>query len=961
MLSPRSRPAARSGALRCFRVWPSVWLGVWLSAASAGCTPGPDAPPPPPPAVSPVESVPQQSTVMARGLSAPVDVVRDEFGVPHIYAQSFADAAFAQGYFMAQDRLLMMDLGRRQAEGTLAELLGELSPELIGSDINMRVHHLAATASQTLAELRASGEDSDRALVTAVEQFAAGVNTYIAEAQTDSHRFPSSLTIVYDIKTARPWRPEDSLALALLQAFSLSFDADSEITFSAVEEAAALQFDSSADPVRAARKGIGADLELLSPVDPTFTLPESGGLPVRLARAAGRAAGRASAAELRLLRAARRSVAGLGDDHVLRPAVGSNNWVVGGSLSASGYPLLANDTHLLLSNPPVFYLQHLKVTTAARTDSVMGVQFAGLPGVVLGMNEHLAWGSTVNQIDVTDVYREKVVPCTAGGGPCVLWKGGQVPLQPRKEVIGVGRFGKLSEQREVTLYDVPHHGPIVPRLTADGRPEPLGTSELSIRYTGYEPVQLLRAVWGVNRARTLEEATAALDRDFLVGRQNWVFIDDRGHFGWTQATRVPRRSPGFAPWKILPGDGSAEWLSDLDRKYVPHATDPAQGFLVTANNDPIGVTANNDPFFGQPLIDGAPRYLGADYDTGTRAGRITKRILAKKSAGQKLTLDDMAAIQADHVTEYGEQLAPTLLLAGEALLKELVQPGSVPELTPLLAAASAPVKALLPTAVAWVRGWSFDTPAAMPEDRPGAAQISDSQATLVFAMWLAQLDKLALGDELAVLGVRTGSDSRTRLLIRMCNEPGTLKTGVHPRTGDAVLFDDLGTSELETKTGIAAKALLAGLAALSGRLGSDGSRWRWGQLHTLTMQFPAGLSALNLPPSDDPSFPGGFPRPGTNGTVDVGAHGLSSTRFTFQDGAAIRFVCEMTPTGPRARNALPGGQIFDPESPHYRDQAELWRQNRAFELAFRDDEVLQSAQREQQQRGLGRTRFIPAP
>ena len=952
MLSPHSRPRARPRALLPLSVWLSAGLSLWLPA----CAANPDPPPAPPPG-SPVESVPQQSTVMARGLSAPVDVVRDELGVPHIYAQSFADAAFAQGYFMAQDRLLMMDLGRRQAEGTLAELLGELSPELIDSDINMRVHHLAATASLTLAELRASSDGQDRALVTAVDQFAAGVNTYIAEAQADSRRFPAALTLVYDIKTARPWRPEDSLALALLQAFSLSFDADSEITFSAVEEAAVLKFDRSADPVRAARKGLGADLQLLAPVDPTFTLPEAGGQPVRHARAALRP----SAAELRLLRAARRSVAGLGDDHVLRPAVGSNNWVVGAGLSATGYPLLANDTHLLLSNPPVFYLQHLKVTTAARTDSVMGVQFAGLPGVVLGMNEHLAWGSTVNQIDVTDVYREAVVPCAAGGGPCVVWKGGQVPLRPRKEIIGVGRFGKLSEQREVTLYDVPHHGPIVPRLTPDHQPEPLGSSELSIRYTGYEPVQLLRAVWGVNLARNLDEAVVALERDFLVGRQNWVFIDDRGHFGWTQATRVPRRSPGFAPWKVLPGDGSAEWLSDLDRKYVPHAKDPAQGFLVTANNDPIGVTANGDPFFGQPLIDGAPRYLGADYDTGTRAGRITKRIVAKKAAGQKLTLDDMAAIQADQVTEYGEQLAPTLLLAGEALLKELAQPGSVPELTPLLAAASPQVKALLPAAIAWVRGWSFATPAAMPEESPSAAQIADSQATLVFAMWLGQLDKLALGDELAVLGVRTGSDSRTRLLIRMCNAPGSLQTGVDPRTGDAVLFDDLNTAELETRTGIAAKALLAGLAALSGRLGADGSRWRWGQLHTLTLQFPAGLSALNLPPPDDPSFPTGFPRPGTNGTVDVGAHGLSTTRFTFQDGAAIRFVCEMTPTGPRARNALPGGQIFDPESPHYRDQAELWRKNRAFELAFRDDEVLQSATREQQQRGFGRTRFIPAP
>ena len=95
--------------------------------------------------------------------------------------------------------------------------------------------------------------------------------------------------------------------------------------------------------------------------------------------------------------------------------------------------------------------------------------------------------------------------------------------------------------------------------------------------------------------------------------------------------------------------------------------------------------------------------------------------------------------------------------------------------------------------------------------------------------------------------------------------------------------------------------------------------------------------------------------------MDVGAHGLSTSRFTFQDGAAIRFVCEMTPKGPHARNALPGGQIFDPESPHYRDQVELWRKNRTFDLAFQDDEVLKSAQVEQQQRGFGRTRFIPSP
>jgi acyl-homoserine lactone acylase PvdQ len=247
----------------------------------------------------------------------------------------------------------------------------------------------------------------------------------------------------------------------------------------------------------------------------------------------------------------------------------------------------------------------------------------------------------------------------------------------------------------------------------------------------------------------------------------------------------------------------------------------------------------------------------------------------------------------------------------------------------------------------------------MPEDAPSPATVVDSQATLVFSRWLAHLDQLALGDERAVLGVSTGSDFRTRLLIRMCTNPRSLKTGISAQTGDAVLFDDLNTPAEESKLVITAKALLVGLDALRTSLGADASAWRWGQIHTLTLAFPAGLSGLDLPPSDDDTFPHGFPRSGSNGTVDVGSSGLSTSRFSFQYGAAMRFVCEMTPTGPRARNVLPGGQIFDPSSPHYRDQMELWRKNQAFDLAFTDPDVLQSALREQQKNGLGRTRFTP--
>lgn len=940
----------------------SLTLSLSLCALGA-CIDEPDLvePPPPPTPVSPVEKLPLSATVRAAGLSAPVDVVRDELGVPHIYAKSFTDAAFAQGYFMAADRLVMMDLIRRSAEGSLAELLGELRAELIDADIHMRVHHIAKTAAESLALLRASQEPRDKQLVAALQGFADGVNAWVKEAQAGQHKLPAVLSLVYDVKGTRPWAPEDSVVLALYQAFELSFDADSEITFSALDDAGATKFDASADPLRAARKGIAADLQILAPVDPTYTLPSGWtGLPLRTAALSGT---RRARAQLDRLLRTRRAVEGLGDDRVLKPALGSNNWIVGPQLSSTGHPLLANDTHLSLTNPPVFYMQHVKVTTAEREDDVMGVQFAGIPGVVLGMNRHVAWGSTVSMVDVTDVYRETVVPCDGGAGPCVMWKGNKVPLTPRKEIIAVGRFGQISERREVTLYDVPHHGPILPRVTAAHTPEPLGATELSIRYTGYEPVQILRAVWGVNLAKTVAEAATALERDFLVGRQNWVLIDDQGHFGWTQATRVPRRAPGHAPWKILPGDGSAEWRGDLAMKHLPHAMDPSSGFIVTANADPIGVTNDNDPFFNEPMIDGAPLYLGADYDTGTRAGRATKRIEARKKAGEKLSLVDMTDIQADHVSEYGQELSPTLVAAAEALQQELAAPGTHADLTALAAATTAPQKALLPTAIGWIKKWSFRSPAGVPlapDDTPSAADIADSQATLVFAMWLSQLDKLALGDELKVLGVSPGSDMRTKLLIRMCQKPETLKTGVHPTSKDAVLFDDMATSEIETKRYIAARSLLIGLDAIAAKLGADANKWRWGQVHKLTLAFPGGLETLNLPPSDDSDYPAGFPRPGTNGTVDVGPHGLSTTRFSFGFGAAMRFVCEMTPSGPRAKNALPGGQIFDPESPHYRDQMELWRRNRTFDLAFRDDEVVNSAEREHKERGIGRTRFEPA-
>ncbi|MDB4968165.1 MAG: uncharacterized protein JWN44_3854 [Myxococcales bacterium] len=905
----------------------------------------------------PVGDIPQTDVVKNPALSADVDVVRDEFGIPHIYGESAADVAFAQGYIMAEDRLIQMDLARHKASGTLSELLGDISPSVIDGDIQMRVHHLRSTVESAWQTLQASQDPDDRGITKMLTSFAAGVNAYVDDLKSQRYQLPPALAFLYDPQTIKPWTEVDSLVLGQLQAFSLSFDADSEIFRTQMDAAAKAQFENGASPALTARKRIAEDFQILAPVDPTYTLPSGWTGMNGDTTTASVAGGVGDPSLLALYQATRATVSGVGHDSLLNPSVGSNNWVVGPQLSASGHVMVANDTHLSLSNPPTFYLVHL----VARGDSpldVMGVQFPGIPGVILGMNEHVAWGSTVNYIDNTDVYQETIVSCDGGTAPCVLFNGAKVPLVPRQEKLDIGRFGQIVSSITVTLYDVPHHGPIVPRVTATHGVEPLAATELSIKYTGHQPApKLSTVVYGLNIAKTMKEAVAAIDSGFLYGNQNWVIGDDQGHFGWTQYTRTPRRAATAAPWKVMPGDGTAEWGGDMDPKYIPHAYDPPQGFIATANNDPIGVTDDDDPFFSEPMVDGAPLYLGADYDPGTRVGRITKRILA---AG-KLTLDDMQSIQADAVSEWAQALAPTFLSAAEALVEEINTPGSHADLTGIVAQADGPAKMLAPEALAFVKAWSsFDMASGVDEDAPTAQQIADSQAAAVMGVWMRRFADRTFEDEYSQLGVTPGSFAQLKLLVRMCTHTELVKTGLHPLTGDPILFDVWDTPAAETKRQIAAFALFDAMDYLYKALGPDAATWRWGNLHTLTLDFLAPIDALRIPLKTDPKYANGFPRHGDIGTVDAAGDSVDIGDYSYAHGPAIRFVAELDPkNGPRARNTLPGGEILDPASPHYRDMMELWRKNKSIDLRFSESDVATSARAEYGTNGIGRVRFTP--
>ncbi len=891
---------------------------------------------------APIEAVPETDVVIAPGLSADVDVVRDEQGIPHIYGASLEDVAYAQAYFMGMDRFVEADLARRSAAGTLSEIAGDLDASIIDRDVGMRIHHLRKTSEDTFAALQLSSDPDAKLLVSTLHSYAAGMNAFIADLQSGRYTLPPALLLAYDPMTIPPWTEADSILIGRLISFQLSYDADSEIARTTLDAAGALQFDMSGDVQRAARKGIARDLQILEPVDPTYTFP---GDFSTLQPISASLATVSDGNLLALLRADRPMVRDFGNDRWLHPDHGSNDWVIGPQLSATGHTLVANDPHLALNNPPVFYLNHLIVRGGSVPVDVFGGQFPGAPGVILGTNTHVGWGATTSNLDVTDVYKESVVTCDGSADPCAMSNGAKVALVPRVESFDVGRFGHIVRTVSLTFYDVPNHGPILPRVNAthDGL-EALGTSELSVRWTGHEPSNEVLAVVGLDRAKSVKEAEAALEKSFKVGGQNWVLGDDQGHFGWTQTQRVPRRPAGTTPWKVLPGDGSADWLGDLDLRYIPHAFDPAAGFLATANADPIGVTDDGDPFASEPMVDGLPLYIGAGFDAGTRVGRITKRIQAM-SAQKKLTVEDLQSIQADDVSEWDEKLAPTFLDAAQALIEEMAQSGTHPELTSTVGFADAPSKALVPVALDLVKSWTFDTPV-------------DSRAAAMFNVWVTRFWDLVLVDETDILGVGIDAQSAEKLLVRLCTEPQKLATGFSAN-GDPILFDDLNTPEIEGKRQMAAKAIFDMIDYLIPVLGTDATTWTWGRLHTLTINGLLPLDAVRLPKVNDPDFANGYPRHGDNGTVDVGAHGLAVDDFTYGEGPALRAVYELDPAGVKAKNTIPGGEIFDPNSPHYQDLLQLWIKNQTFDELFKEEDVAASAKRELAAHGFGRVRFKP--
>jgi len=539
----------------------------------------------------------QQSTTSLKiaGLKQPVIIRRDERGIPYIEAKSDHDLYLAQGFATATDRLWQMDLLRRTARGELAEVLGK---DALDEDKRHRTLGFARAAEAEAAQASAEARNL-------LDAYAKGVNAYISSLD------PKSLPPEFQLLQyrPRPWTPADSLIVVKLffEALSNSWRLD------VMRESL-----SDVPPAKLAA--------LLTQKSPLDVIVVGKDVPAKR-NATQRAISTNTEKELLIALEEEEEVRSRALVRVglyAESLAASNNWVVSGNHTASGKPLLANDPHLAPSAPPIWHMAHL----TAPGVRVAGVTAPGLPGVVIGHNEHIAWGFTNVGTDVQDLYLESFDPenpkryQTPTG-----WQDAEV----RYEAIKVrNTFTDKAIETVVHYVTTTRHGPIV--LDRAGK-------RYALRWTAIDP-RLHNALgfYRQNRARNWKEFAAAL-QTYTGPMQNMIYADSAGHIGYYAAGVVPIRKTGDGS---VPYDGSTddgEWVSFVPFEELPHLFDPPSGIIVTANQRVVG--------------SDYPYHLSHSWAQPYRA----RRILDLLQKNQKMTADDFRRVLGDIYTIAGANFA----------------------------------------------------------------------------------------------------------------------------------------------------------------------------------------------------------------------------------------------------------------------------------------------------------------
>ncbi|MET9526105.1 penicillin acylase family protein [Streptomyces coeruleorubidus] len=881
-------------------------------------------------------SFPQtKGTLTLKGLSGPVEVKRDGYGIPQIYASSDADLFMAQGYVQAQDRFYEMDVRRHMAAGRLSEMFGKSQ---VDNDEFLR----------TLGWERVAKQEYDTKLSAATKKYlqayAEGVNAYLQGKDGEDISLEyAALGFTNDYKPQK-WTPVDSVSWLKAMAWDLRSNMQDEIDRALLTSRLgpkqiaelypqypysrnkAIVQDGQYDELTGAFEQGGTSGTGTGTGTGTGGTG-TGGTGGTGAGTAGTASGTSGTASGASGTASGTSgldsqLTGLSDAlSDLPPAVGvngdgigSNSWVVRGKHTITGKPLLANDPHLSPSLPSVWYQMglHCRSVSSACQYDVSGYTFAGMPGVIIGHNQDIAWGMTNSGVDVTDLYLEKIT----GNG--YLYDGKVKPFETREETIKVAG----GSPRKIVVRET-NNGPLLSdrakELVKVGKKATVDTAApdrgdgygVALRWTALQPGTSMDAVFAMDRARNWTDfrKAAAL---FDVPSQNLIYADTEDNIGYTLPGRIPKRSQDDDGSVPAPGwDPKYRWTGYIRQDELPYEYNPDRGYIVTANQAVI------DP-------DKYPYTLTEDWGYGTRSQRITDLIQSKIKDGGKISTDDMRQMQLDNSSEIARLLVPTLL-------KIDTENKDVREAQKLL------------------EGWDY-------------TQDTDSAAAAYFnAVWRNIL-KLAFGNklpkELRVKGqclwvkpVNITGPADEAEDVRECGErdPDQAQPDGGDRWFEVVrkLMDQPDsdwwkTPEVGTRDGavnrdqLLRRAMVDARWELTAKLGKDIDTWTWGRLHrlflknqTLGTEGPGFVQyALNRGPWE---LSGGEATVNATGWNAAGGYGVVWV-------PSMRMVVNLGDLD-KSRWINLSGASGHAYSAHYVDQTDKWADGELLPWSFSDRAV----------------------
>ncbi len=794
------------------------------------------------------------------GLSGEVTVIRDRFGVPHIYADTPQDLFRAQGFVHAQDRYFQMEFWRRVGQGRLAELFGKSA---LGQDKYIRTLGWNRVAAQEATLLPPETRDL-------LEAYASGVNAY-ALTNPDKLGFEFRvLGLIGRNWQPEPWKVENTLTWGKVMGWQLGENISDQIL------RAALLDKGGADLLNAVMPPYPSDAPVTVPSrgigDSRFEITGTAALkPDLITQSPISNLGYLFS----LLSATKdfEQATGL----INTPEVGSNDWVIGGARTTTGKPIVANDPHLSVQMPSIWYQVglHCRVVSPACPYDVVGVSFAGAPGVIIGHNNRIAWGVTNLKAAVEDLYVEHANPANPDQFDYMgKWEDAQI-VEEKINVAG--------DPTPVSLrVRITRHGPIMSDVSSDLVVKDAVAGKdaikdaIAVQWTGSQPGTLFNSVLKIDRAQNWDDFRNAL-REWDAPSQNFVYGDIDGNIGYQMPGRVPIRAKGTGVVPVPGWTGDSEWIGYVPFDALPTLYNPPEGFIATANN---------------AVVDAQyPYYLGEDWDHGYRIRRIKQLISAK----DKLSLDDVKAIQVDNAS------------------------GFAVEMLPYLSTLNIPDDLTAHDALAELKMW---------DKRATRNSIGAAIFEVYYRQLAHNLFDGAIGPELAESALDVNDNTSIRTALRkLLAEPGS-----H-------WWSDAAKGVTNPRDHILIQTMRDTVDTLKARLGADVKNWQYGQLHTITFVNQT-LGKSGIAPIESIFNRGPYPDDGAGASINAAAGDRTLAVVT---APSWRMIVDMNDFS-QSQAIHATGQSGHAFNPHYDDMIRPWIEIQYNPFLYNKDEVLRNAE-----------------